>query len=98
MAEAQDHIAAIRAALEIKSADGSLRSLFEERKTFIDACHPEAMRAILAHIEALEADAERYRWLRRGEYPIDFARNVLNDTPFGIDAAIDAARKEADRG
>lgn len=53
--------------------------------------------AILAHIEALEADAERYRWLRRGEYPIDFARNVLNDTPFGIDAAIDAARKEADR-
>lgn len=36
-------------------------------------------------------DAARYRWLRAGNYPIGFARSVLNDTPHGIDAAIDAA-------
>ncbi|NDA79488.1 MAG: hypothetical protein EBY07_17325, partial [Actinobacteria bacterium] len=36
-------------------------------------------------------DAERYRWLRSGGYPIQLARSVLNDTPFGIDARIDAA-------
>lgn len=36
-------------------------------------------------------DAERYRWLRSGKYPYRFAHNVLNDTPLGIDAAIDAA-------
>lgn len=47
-----------------------------------------------AEIEALVRDAERYRWLRRGGYPIQFAQSVLNDTPFGIDAAIDAAMQE----
>jgi hypothetical protein len=39
-------------------------------------------------------DAERYRCLRAGNYPIEFARSVLNDTPQGIDAAVDAIRRE----
>lgn len=39
-------------------------------------------------------DAERYRWLRAGNYPIDFARSVLNDIPQGIDAAVDKAMKQ----
>jgi hypothetical protein len=42
-------------------------------------------------------DAERYRWLRAGNYPIAFARSVLNDTPHGIDAAIDAMRASSTR-
>jgi hypothetical protein len=40
-------------------------------------------------------DAARYRWLRAGNYSIGFARSVLNDTPHGIDAAIDAAMEQA---
>ncbi len=52
--------------------------------------------ALVAFYGALQADAERYRWLRRGEYPFDFARSVLNDAPSGIDAAIDAARKRSE--
>ncbi len=36
-------------------------------------------------------DAARYRWLRSGKYSIDIARSILNDTPNGIDDAIDAA-------
>jgi hypothetical protein len=35
-------------------------------------------------------NARRYEWLRAGNYPLAFARSVLNDTPHGIDAAIDA--------
>jgi hypothetical protein len=44
-------------------------------------------------IEGLVRNAERYRWLRRGDYPFSFAARVLNDTPFGIDNIIDAAMK-----
>jgi hypothetical protein len=47
--------------------------------------------------EKAEQDARRYRWLRAGNYPIAFARSVLNDIPNGIDAAIDAAM-EASNG
>ncbi len=36
-------------------------------------------------------DAELYRWLRNGDYSFNFAQRILNDTPLGIDAAIDAA-------
>jgi hypothetical protein len=39
-------------------------------------------------------DAKRYQWLRAGNYAFDFARSVLNDTPHGIDAAIDAAMQK----
>ena len=39
---------------------------------------------------ALEKDAQRYRKLRAGKYSIQVARSILNDTPHGIDAAVDA--------
>lgn len=43
-------------------------------------------------------DAERYRWLRSANFPLAFARTVLNNTPHGIDASIDAAMKESKHG
>lgn len=39
-------------------------------------------------------DAERYRKLRAGHYSIALARSILNDTPHGIDAAVDALPQE----
>ena len=39
---------------------------------------------------ALEKDARRYRKLRAGNYSIAVARSILNDTPHGLDAAVDA--------
>ena len=38
----------------------------------------------------LRKDAERYRWLRGGKASFEQARGILNDTPSGIDAAVDA--------
>ena len=35
-------------------------------------------------------DAERYRKLRAGNYSIALERSILNDTPLGVDAAVDA--------
>ena len=93
MSDAQDYIAAIRAALKIKSTDGSLRSLFEERKAFIDACNPEAMRAILAHIEALEAEIAR---LRRGADRLEWSE--MGNELSTVSTAVCWTRKEANRG
>ena len=53
----------------------------------------ELVLAAQAGMDALRKDAERYRWLRAGNYPLRFARSVLNDTPHGIDSAIDAAMR-----
>jgi hypothetical protein len=39
---------------------------------------------------ALERDARCYRKLRAGKYSHAVARSILNDTPHGIDAAVDA--------
>ena len=57
-----------------------------------------AINGVLAHVADLEAqrdealkDAGRYRWLRAGRYPLHLAQMILNDTPEGIDAAIDEA-------
>ncbi len=33
-------------------------------------------------------EAAMYRWLRAGNYSLELARRILNDTPHGIDAAI----------
>lgn len=58
-------------------------------------CDAETRIATLtADLEAAQVDARRYRWLRQGLYPLALARSVLNDTPHGIDAAIDAAMGE----
>lgn len=46
---------------------------------------------VLEQLQRQAKDASRYMWLRRGGYPLAFAKSVLNDTPHGIDAAIDAA-------
>jgi hypothetical protein len=47
------------------------------------------LRAEARQVE-LERDARRYRKLRAGKYSIAVARSILNDTPHGIDAAVDA--------
>ena len=61
--------------------------------------------ALRAEVEQLRVDAERYRWLRDKSVPphnfylsvpIEFA-DVRYQTQ-DVDAYIDAARKEADRG
>ena len=61
-------------------------------RALLHRSQPVAVVPEQAEDSAMRKDAERYRWLRAGNYPISFARSVLNDTPHGIDAAIDAAR------
>lgn len=76
---------------------------------FIAACNPAAIRELLAEMDALKADAERYRWLR--EQPndttaprIDVVRWIPADESVNdgeglrldeLDAAIDAAKEQA---
>jgi len=47
-----------------------------------------------AEVARLRVDAERYRFLRNNNQQIDWCRNILNDTPQGIDKRVDSARKE----
>lgn len=47
------------------------------------------IKILTAERDALKVDAERYRWLRAGQYHFATARTILNDSPCGIDAAID---------
>lgn len=65
----------------------------EDDAAFIVAAHDMAalIQAQAAELERLRADAERYRWLRAGRYPLRVAQAVLNDTPEGIDEYINAA-------
>ena len=52
--------------------------------------------SLTAERDAYKLDAARYRWLRAGDYSIALSRSILNDTPHGVDATIDAAiAKEA---
>jgi len=51
--------------------------------------HPAAPSA--AEVERLRRDAERYRWLRSGNYPLKVAQTILNGPPHCIDAAVDVA-------
>ena len=71
----------------------------EEVRAAIDASS-EARNALIAEVERLAAqaapterdaqDAARYRWLR--SVPNAFkAQRIVNDTPHGMDATIDAA-------
>jgi hypothetical protein len=71
-------------------------------KAFADDCiriavapaEPPAVEADAINASAAK-DAKRYRWLRAGRYSFDIARSILNDTPHGIDAAIDSAMSAA---
>jgi hypothetical protein len=55
--------------------------------------YAKVMVAAADEIDRLRQDAARYQWLRAGGYSLQMARSVLNDTPHGIDAAVDAAMK-----
>ena len=71
------------------------------RHISVETC--DALRSLADQLEAVTAerdsyklDADRYRWLRAGDYSIALSRSILNDTPHGVDATIDAAiAKEA---
>lgn len=60
---------------------------------FARAIEAEATEPLLARIAELEKDAERYRWLRSVPNRPK-AQRIVNDTPEGMDAAIDAALKD----
>ena len=47
-------------------------------------------KGFMAWAQAMEKNAQRYCKLRAGKYSIQVARRILNDTPHGIDAAVDA--------
>lgn len=72
------------------------RQLHEIAKGFHDVAIKERDHAQF-RLAAAERDAARYRVLRRGSYQLDVARTILNDTPDGIDAAVDALIEEAQR-
>jgi len=52
-----------------------------------------ALKAKCAELEALRKDAERYRWLRSAPNGFE-AQRIVNDTPEGMDAAIDASKEQ----
>ena len=60
----------IRAALvELKKANGQ-RELNEARFELAHVCSADNITALLAEIDALRVDAERYRWIRKKVYVI----------------------------
>jgi hypothetical protein len=73
---------------------------------FIAACHPAAIRELLAELDAREADAERYRWIAghcrstsehwggRWSIIVEGPCPTAHDEEAAFDAAIDAARSK----
>jgi len=51
------------------------------------------IRGLERELEAVRKDAERYRWLRSAPNGFE-AQRIVNDTPHGMDAAIDAAKEQ----
>jgi len=49
----------------------------------------DALDSIKKMAEQDAKDAARYRKLRAGNYSVAVAKSILNDTPHGIDAAVD---------
>jgi hypothetical protein len=67
---------------------------------FIAACSPDVILSLIAELDALKANAARYRWLRDGLYygSVDVAETYITMKVVGscpteeqFDAAIDAA-------
>lgn len=75
----------------------ALRFQLEQKEAGWQRTYDHDVAKLRAEVEALRKDAERYRWLRAGRYPLRVAQQILNDTPEGIDAAIDAALNSADK-
>lgn len=67
----------------------------EKFAAYIAACNPSAIRALLADLDAMRADAQRYRLLRRGQHwsVVDGVGDILRADE--LDAAIDATLKGA---
>ena len=81
----------------------SPQSMETANARYIAACHPAAIRELLAERDALKADAERYRWLRENAVSYsgrDHALELVVPHRFAdkwreeTDAAIDAARDQ----
>lgn len=56
---------------------------------FIAAAKPSAVLALIAEVEELRKDAERYRWLRKGSIPLN-GHDFLSSNEI-LDRRIDAA-------
>jgi hypothetical protein len=83
MSEAADEIERLRAE-NFALAAGQCNSIIGD----------EGGSPVCKELERLRADAERYRWLRNDTSPFGWLA-VNGTTPEKIDAAIDAAMKEA---
>ena len=70
---------------EIADLVRRLDALQANESRLIAEAHDNKQRA-----RAFEKDAKRYRKLRAGNYSIALARSILNNTPLGIDEAVDA--------
>lgn len=60
-----------------------------------------ALDELRREVEALRADAERYRWLREADWidcHIEESRGIIGLEPSTLDAAIDTARASTDEG
>lgn len=101
--ELTDQLAAVTAERDRQCkliAEGELRidSLQREYPTALIDAFSEANRKLTAELAAAREDAERYRWLREHYTGIpDCIGTVVVSGPLtlGMDAAIDAARKES---
>ncbi len=83
--------------------DDDIRALVERLRPFSFAAHQQvadAIESLLAERDALRADAERYRWLRDGDWDAeshpDVYSSVRDARTDQLDAAIDAARGASD--
>lgn len=82
---------------DVATTHGYVRNQVDSLPTaeFIAACSPSAIRALLADLDAVRADAQRYRLLRRGQHwsVVDGVGDILRAEE--LDARIDAALKGA---
>ena len=92
--------------LDIRLRRAALPDPNDEREVHAPLMHEAAaeLARLTAEVERLRADAGRYRWLREREYMDIAGCWLLPDgfldpaSPVAVDAAIDAAIKEAGNG